>query len=105
MVDGISRSPDDVDWFTEKMLRLEESSVYQAIFQRGFRIGFERGYERGRRLEVHLRFLKRVGTRKFGNPTSAVIARLDSMQELERLEAIEDRLWDVSTWDELLSGL
>ncbi len=97
---------------------MEESTIYQMIFERGKKVGHTSGVVEGRveglaegriegrmdgRVLVFRQLLLRQGTKKFGAPTAAVIATLDSIRERERLEDLADHLLDVSTWDELLT--
>ena len=85
---------------------MEESTIYQMILERGKKIGHTSGVVEGRmdgRVLAVRQLLLRQGTKKFGAPTAAVIATLDSIHERERPEDLVERLLDVSTWDELLT--
>jgi hypothetical protein len=44
----------------------------------------------------------RQGQRRFGTPDAAITARLESINDLARLDRILDRLHDVANWQELL---
>jgi hypothetical protein len=46
----------------------------------------------------------RQGTKKFGSPSPEVTAKLKAEEDLDALNALSDRVLDVSTWDELLAG-
>ena len=95
----------------EGVPNMEESSFYQLILQRGE----ERGEERGRQEGIALgerrgqwrgtrQTILRMGRRKLGEPTPEQLARLEAIEELERLERIADRILDdIRTWDELLA--
>jgi hypothetical protein len=48
--------------------------------------------------------LLRLGTRRFGEPPDQTRAALEGITEIERLEALSERLLDVESWDELLAG-
>lgn len=47
--------------------------------------------------------LLRQGTKKFGPPTPEQAAAVAAVTDLPALDALADRLLDVSTWDELLA--
>jgi hypothetical protein len=48
--------------------------------------------------------VRRLGTRRFGEPSLQVARKLDFMDNLEHLEDIADRLLDphLASWDDLL---
>ena len=48
--------------------------------------------------------LLRQGSRKPGPPEERVEARVVSLTDLATLHALQDRVLDVSTWDELLAS-
>jgi hypothetical protein len=47
--------------------------------------------------------LLRLGRLNFGEPEAATVAALEAIPDLNRLEAMSERLLQVSTWQELLS--
>ena len=49
------------------------------------------------------RMVARVGNRRLGAATGAVEARLETITSLAALETLVDRIFEVETWDELLS--
>ena len=65
---------------------MEESSTYQLIMERGEK-----------------RTLLRLGRKKFGEPDSATLSRIESLTDADRLHALTERLLDVTSWEELLS--
>ena len=69
---------------------MRESTAYQAILDEG-------------RLEGTLNTIVRLGARKLGKPTPIVEAALRAITDLERLERISDRMFDVATWQDLLA--
>ncbi len=90
---------------------MRESTTYQAILQEGrqegIAVGREEGIMKGRvegRIDEARRFLVRQGTKRFGEPDAATVAAIEAIQDLDRLEAMGDRLLDVEiqTWDDLL---
>lgn len=87
---------------------MRESSTYQAIIKEGLRKGLRKGRqegrEEGRRAEVR-RVLLRQGTLRFGAPDDAVVAAIEAIDDVDRLETLTDRLVDPATggWNDLLS--
>jgi hypothetical protein len=63
----------------------------------------DEGRAEGRREEA-VRSLGLMGRKKFGPPTAAQEAALAALTDLARLEALQMKLLDVNTWDELLAG-
>jgi hypothetical protein len=74
---------------------MRDSTTYQAILKEGFQEG---------RREVARRFLLRRGARRFGEPDAAIIAAIESIHDIDRLESLTDRLVDAtaSDWNDLL---
>ena len=70
---------------------IEESSVYQGIIAKG------RAAE-GRDI------LLRLGKKKFGEPRPGVLAKIDAIDDLSRLNTLLEQILDVSSWDELLAS-
>jgi Domain of unknown function (DUF4351) len=44
----------------------------------------------------------RVGQKKFGPTSDAVVTAVNGIQDLERLERLQERILDVTSWQELL---
>lgn len=95
---------------------LRESSTYQAILEEGRERGFTEGRAAGRaegrtegRTEgehrAGIKFLMKLGTKRFGPPDSVVLARIEAMTDLERIEVLIERVLDVASWEELLAGV
>jgi hypothetical protein len=74
-------------------MQMEESVTYQAILQRGMQQGLT---------QEARAVLLRQGRKKFGPPTAEQEAAVNAITDLGRLEALTEKLLDVSTWDELL---
>jgi uncharacterized protein DUF4351 len=70
---------------------MRESTTYMAIIEEG-------------RMEEAKAILLRLGERRFGPPSAEARAAIEALTDLERLEALTDRLLDVESWDELLAG-
>jgi predicted transposase YdaD len=69
---------------------MKESTTYQAILREG-------------RVEEALAILLRLGNRRFGPPSDEARAALEAITDIERLEALTERVLDVESWDELLA--
>lgn len=66
---------------------MRESTTYQAILAEEARA-----------------ILFRQGTKRFGPPSTETRAAIEAVTEIERLEALADRLLDVESWDDLLAN-
>jgi predicted transposase YdaD len=92
---------------------MQESTTYQAILRKAREQGLEEarreqwdlGREEGRTEEAQ-RLLIRQGTKRFGKPDTAVLAAIESIRDVERLESLGDRIVDpdVRDWDSLLAA-
>ena len=87
-----------IDRLLAGVLDMEESSTYQAILARGE----QRGLLAGRLAEIRSA-VRRLGTKRFGPPDAAAVARLDGLADLPALEDIHDRILDASGWDDLFA--
>ena len=76
---------------------MEESVTYQAILRKGRAEGLAEG-----RANEAKRILNRQASRRFGPPGPALEARIDAIDDLERLEELIDRIQEVPGWDALL---
>jgi hypothetical protein len=71
---------------------MKDSVTYQGIVEEGM-------------IKARQEDLLRVGRRKFGAPPSAAIqAAVAGMNDLDRLGGLIERVFDVSSWDELLAS-
>ncbi len=77
---------------------IEESSVYQDIFA----TGRDKGLIEGSVTAVRAALL-RLGRKEFGPPSETVEATINALTDLDRLNALLDRILDVPTWDDLLA--
>jgi len=87
-----------VEVFTTMSMTLEDSTTYQWILSKGIAKGIAKGEANG-----EARTILRLGTRKFGPPDSAVAQRLAAMTDLDQLDRLADRIFDVVSWDDLLA--
>lgn len=94
---------------------LQESSTYQAILEQGREVGREQGREEGReegraqgqeigRAVEARRMLLRQGEHRFGSPPASVVAAIESISDIDRLEQLSLKLLTATGWDELLDG-
>jgi predicted transposase YdaD len=86
-------------------MTLEDSTTYQWIvrkgLQEGIQKGLQQGLQQGRSTEAQS-LLLRQGTKRFG-VEPAVEPRLRAVTDIERLERMADRIFDATSWDDLLA--
>ena len=80
---------------------MKESTTYQAILEEGEAIGVAKGEAKGKAEEAR-KLLLLQGREQFGEPPAKIVAQLDALTDLVRLEALMVRLLHVKTWEELL---
>jgi hypothetical protein len=58
-------------------------------------------------IEGEQRLLLRLGTKQFGEPDAATRAAIEAIHDIDRLEALGDRIIDadIRGWDDLLRAL
>jgi predicted transposase YdaD len=102
---GLCYSEELVSRLLEGVHNMQESTTYQAILREGRNKGLEEGREEGRVAEAR-HFLVRVGAKRFGKPDTAVLAAIEAIRDVERLESLGDRIVDpdVRDWDSLLGA-
>ena len=90
---GLRFSEQVISHLLEGVQDMQESSTYQAILKQG-RVTGER------------QLLIRQGTKKFGPPDAAILAAIESIRDVERLEALGERILDadVRDWNSLLGA-
>lgn len=81
---------------------MQESTTYQAILDEGHVRGRAEGWAEGRAEEAR-RMLLRLGRAKLGPADAATVAALEALTDLDRLEALGERLLKVASWQELLA--
>ena len=91
---GLKYSDELIDRLLEGVQNMEESVTYQKILKKGRAEG---------RTEEAKRFLKRLGSRRFGKPQPLIEAAIDAIADLDRLEQLSDRVIEVTAWEELLA--
>ena len=85
--------PQGADLF-RRVRAMRESSTYQIIL--------DEGREEGALRKVR-KILLRQGRRKFGPPDAAAEATVQGIADLDRLERMSDRLFDATSWPDLLA--
>jgi hypothetical protein len=80
---------------------MKESVTYQAILEEGEAKGRSAGAIEGAIAEAK-KILLRQGQVRFGSPGARVRSVLDGITDVDRLEALGERLLKVATWEELL---
>jgi len=95
---------------------MKESSTYQEIKNEGRAEGRTEGRAEGRsegraegrfegKTEEARGVLLRLGSKRFGEPDSRVQAYLNTVDQIETLDLLIDRILDVESWGELLSAV
>lgn len=97
MLLGLTHSGESLKNLLQGVHRMKESATYQMILEEGR----EEGREEGQAVEAK-KILLRQGRRRFGEPTPGIRQRLDDLADLEQMERLLDRLFEVSNWEELL---
>ena len=94
---GLCYSEELVSQLLEGVHDMQESTTYQAILREGRKEG---------RITEAQQVLIRQGTRRFGKPGAAISAALEAIRDVERLEALCERIIDpdVRDWDNLLGA-
>ena len=79
----------------EGVQTMRESTTYQAILREGRQEG---------KIEGEQKLLLRQGTKRFGEPDAATLAAIEAIQDIDRLEAIGERILDpnIQDWNDLL---
>lgn len=87
--------------FRSASMLMEESTTYQGILEKGHEKGLAEGRAKGL-AQGEQKVLLRLGTKRFGLPTAAVVAALEAITDTARLEQMTDHILDVTSWDDLL---
>jgi hypothetical protein len=92
---GLRFSDELTDSLLEGVQAMQESTTYQKILRDGRTEG---------RIAEARRMLLRLGTKRFGDPDAATVAALEVIEDIDRLEALGERILDtdVHNWAELL---
>ncbi len=84
---------------------MQESTTYQAILREGRNEGLIEGRNEGR-IAGEQQLLIRLGTKRFGKPDAPTLAAIEAIRDIERLEALGERIVDpeVRDWSGLLAA-
>jgi hypothetical protein len=90
---GLCYSEDVVSQLLQGVVDMPESTTYQAILREG-------------RVKGEQQLLVRQGTKRFGKPDAATVAAIEAIRDIERLDALGERIVDpdVRDWGELLQA-
>lgn len=91
-----------IDQVLAGVMQMEESSTYQAILQRGVQQGLRMAHQEA--LTEARKVLVRAGEPKLGSPNASVLAALDAIQDVTRVEILAGRIFSASSWDDLLKS-
>jgi hypothetical protein len=94
---GLRYEPALLQTLLRGVVNMKESVTYQAILEEGEAMGEAKGKAAEAR-----KMLLLLGRDRFGEPPAKIVALLDAVTELDRLEALMLRLLHVKTWEELL---
>jgi predicted transposase YdaD len=92
---------------------IEESSYVRIWLDKGKEQGRIEGEKQGRiegeqkgkiegKIEGERAIIVRLGRKLFGEPDAATLAKLDSIQSVDRLDEISDRLFTAANWTEAI---
>ena len=71
-----------IDW-------LESSSTFRHVHETGERVGLRK-------------VLMRLGTKRFGTPTTTTVALIDAIEEVELLHRMIERVMEANDWSEVV---
>ena len=86
---------------------MEDSTTYQYILEKGETIGIAKGESIGIAKGItqgERNLLMKLGGKRFGAPSEAIVAALRSISDPVRLERLSERILDAVSWDDLLGG-
>jgi predicted transposase YdaD len=95
---GLIYLKESIEVLFQGMHNMKDSVTYQAILEEGR----EEGRAEGETKEA-IKILKKLGTRRLGPPDLSVLATIEAITDVERIESLSERLLDVSSWEELLT--
>jgi predicted transposase YdaD len=108
---GLRYSDELTDSLLEGVQTMQESTTYQKILREGRNEGRNEGRDEGRnegrnegRISEAHRMLLRLGRKKYRDPDVATIAAIEAIKDIDRLEALGERILDpdVRDWAQLL---
>lgn len=96
---GMRYEQAQIQTLLQGVIAMKESVTYQAILREGKAEGLAEGQAKEAR-----RILLLQGRSRFGEPTPEVIAAVNALADVNKLEELSVRLLQVSSWQELLGG-
>lgn len=90
-----------IETLLQGVITMEESVTYQAILRKGEAKGKAQGKAEGEASEAR-KILLLQGRIRFGEPTPEVVAAVNALADVDKLEQLSMRLLQVSSWQELL---
>jgi hypothetical protein len=87
---GLRYSDAFANMLYQEVLGMEESTTYQAIIRKG-------------RLSEARHILLRLGQKRFGQVDDATESFLNAIDDVQRLEELSERVYEVANWQELLA--
>jgi predicted transposase YdaD len=96
---GLRYSEELTSQLLEGVQKMQESTTYQAILREGRNEGLIEG-----RITGEQQLLVRQGTKRFGKPDTKILAAIEAIRDVQRLEALGERILDpdVRDWNSLL---
>jgi predicted transposase YdaD len=94
---GLRFSLETASQMLQGVQAMKESVTYQAILAEGKAEGKAEGS-----LEEARKLLLRLGSKRFGRAHESALAAIQTITDLRQLEDLSDKLFNVSSWDELL---
>lgn len=82
-----------IETLLEGVTAMEESVTYQKIIRKGEAKG---------KAEEARRILLLQGRRRFGEPSAEVVATLEALTDVEKLEDLTVRMLEATSWQDLL---
>ncbi|MFM9964540.1 MAG: PD-(D/E)XK nuclease family transposase [Planctomycetaceae bacterium] len=90
------------EYTRRRLWEMDQRAYIDGATKKGRTEGLVKGRTEGL-AEGALAILLRVGTRTLGHPPAEVLAHLKAVETVAELEALMDRLLEISSWDELLA--
>jgi hypothetical protein len=84
-----------LDQLLQGVRTMKESVTYQAIIQEGQAVG---------EIKEARKLLLLLGRSHLGEPSSEVLAAVDAISDLQKLEALTLRVHQAASWQELLGS-
>lgn len=80
---------------------MRDSDTYMEILEEGEARGEAKGEAKGK-IEEALHLLLRLGGKRLGSPSARIQEQLAEIQDVERLEQLIERVFEIESWSELL---